>query len=204
MDQLNYSEVTDALNKAIKLTLRDRGKSRYPYYTEQAAVMVIDTVHQCFTEFRPVIWPADHLTVNSLYLRFRQGVNYICDKLDPNFGEKLRSIQVTKLQKIGLRIAPREGAIMSAAKEIPWRGDLEQYLEDSTPGCPPFERINLPLSSDDIQWIESTMFPLREMFMVEVSRYRLLIVRLNKKYEHKRSSIPTNRATGEDDGRGAN
>ena len=201
MDNINYSEVTDALNRAIKLTLKDRGKSRYPYYTEQAASMVIDTVHQCFTEYRPVIWPADHLTVNSLYLRFRQGVNYICDKLDPEFGEKLRSIQVTKLQKIGLRIAPREGAIMSAAVQVPWKGDLEQYLEDSQPGCPPFERINLPLSSDDIQWIESTMFPLRELFMVEVSRYRLLIVRLNK-HEHKGRPIITDRPTREDDRQG--
>lgn len=194
---LDLKAVHAQLEKTLQALAPKTGKSRYPYYTEQVAGEVIEAVHTALSTCRPVIWSASSVSVPTLYTRFRQGAQYVTDKLDPEFTNKLRVIETTRIPKVGLRIAPREGVAMLVDPNLSWRPEFERYIDDSQPGGEPFERINLPLTKEDEEWIESVLSPLRHLFLYEISKHRLLVVRI---HESQRNTGTPNRGTREING----
>lgn len=169
----------DEINSTLARTLANitiGTKRNPPYFNEEAAQTVLDAVHMTLTTCKPVIWSAEGTSINTLYLRFRQGAQYITNKLDPDFPEKLAMVQVTRLPKIGLRIAPREGRTR-ITEQVPWKADFEAFLDSSVPGNA-FERINLGLSDEEISWIHEQLYELRKFFTYEVSPTKLILVRV--------------------------
>ena len=186
------------LERTLQVLAPKVEKSRYPYYNEQCAGEVIEAVHTALSTCRPVIWSVSSVSVPTLYTRFRQGAQYVTDKLDPEFGNKLRVIETTRIPKVGLRIAPREGVAMLVDPDLKWKPDLERYIDESQPGAEAFERINLPLTKTDVDWIESVLSPLRHLFMYEIGQHRLLVVRIpeSKENESQRNTRTADGGTG--------
>lgn len=164
---------------------KDNERSRYPYFNPSMGESVMLAVDEVLRTGQPMIWPCNEITLNTQYLKFRQGAQWVRERLaDPAAIAKLDAVEVQRLPKIGLRIAPREKRnSIKLYYESNWKSELSDFLIDSVPPQK-FERVGVPISDDDIIWIYEQLAPIKHLFVTDISTKKILLIR----YDNSRSA----------------
>lgn len=165
-----------ALRKAAEFGATRRGSSNMPYYRPAFAEMVMHAVNHCLTTRSPLTWPAAGLSLNSLYLRWRQGSQYVIDHHPTADVERLQLVSVRKHRDIGLVIRPRP-VELADSEQICWRPEFETFIESASPG-EVFEKIGVRFTAADRTYVNSIMSKVMDQFICEFQADKLMIVRI--------------------------
>lgn len=165
------------ITRALTST-KDRGRSRYPYYTETYAAEVKATVLMVLETGEPMLWPADVVTHHTLYAKWKQGSDYLITH-EPEFAEVWRAVVASAIPRQGVKVSPRRGAHVPTAVVIrEWRPEFLKFLEHAR-HRDKFERV-LHLSDDDIRWIEEQLEPIKELFLASITNDQLTLIRYDR------------------------
>jgi hypothetical protein len=163
-----------------------RGKSNWPYYKQVYADEVMRTIEDVLTTGQPQMWPATVVTASTLWAKWSQGCNWLRDN-EPDSHELMDAVQATKLERVGLRITKRRGAhIPRHYAQVNWRPKFQAFLAESNHRDK--LEIAVPLTVDDIAYINNMMAPVAHLFITSIDDEGLLLVR----YDRDTTTGPTN------------
>ena len=147
-----------------------------PYYKHTYADMVLSTIAECHKDKSTITWAAGGQSYNTLYLKWRQARQYIKDNM-PEAAAALDTIKVTRIQNVGVKFTPILDPINVTESDNSWRSPLIDYIEQASPGEPPFERIGIGFSTEDHDWIKNIIRPVMDQFIITLQSDRISIMR---------------------------
>ena len=153
MDDLT-KRALNAFDTASRLGVTSKNM---PYYKHTYADMVLSTIAECHKDKSTITWAAGGQSYNTLYLKWRQARQYIKDNM-PEAAAALDTIKVTE-------------------SDNSWRSPLIDYIEQASPGEPPFERIGIGFSQEDHDWIKNIIRPVMDQFIITLQSDRISIMR---------------------------
>jgi len=157
------------------------GTRNLVYYNKEQAIWVkeiLDTLHK---DRQPIKLSAQGMSINTLRLKYYQGLKYLKEVIDPEGRYKLLSQAtrcVTYCDYVELHVKIKAKAFVSVVTD--WKTPLLQWLEkpDLKLG-EKFSPVGVVLSDDEVNWVITQVEPLKEIFLYRVTNTEILIVRYN-------------------------
>lgn len=171
--------MSEHLNQAARAFIRAAALQKsnsQPYYKLPFAEQVLDTIRECLSDNKSITWAAGGHSATTCYLKWRQARQYIIDHL-PEQAELLDQVKVRRLQGIGVKFTPISTVVIKESN-VNWRTPLVDYIQESAPGEPPFERVGIYFSKEDHEWIKNLIRPVADQFVTELSTDRIVIFRV--------------------------
>ncbi len=176
MDDLQ-NKALSAFSTAAKLGALNCGTKNMPYYKQAYADIVLSTVAECIRDKSTITWSAGGNSYNTLYLKWRQARQYIVDNM-PEQAAVLEKIRVLRIKNVGIKFIPILTAIAAEDSDGTWRTPLIEYIENASPGEPPFERVGVIFSAEEHEWIKNILRPVMDQFIYTLERDRISILRV--------------------------
>lgn len=153
---------------------RPAHNGRKPYYTPKHGAVVREAINSVLDTGRPMIFPLDGMSANTVYLRVTQAKEWLRDH-DPEFVSRLNAVVIKRIEKVGVKISPLP---LKAAVFISedWRPALLDFIETAKANQK-FERVVL-LTEDDITWVYRQLADFKENFIADIRPDFLLVVRV--------------------------
>jgi len=156
------------------------GTSRKPYYDELYGGYVRELIDKVVSSGQPHIIPVGDHTFYTIRAQWYQGLEYLVDHLDPTYRNKCGCLKVEGNHKRGLTISPKpEKGILAAYAIVPWKKPLLDFIDEAQ-HRDKFERIGLPLTEDDINWVIAQLNPVKDLFIYNIDERQIQIVRVDK------------------------
>lgn len=133
------------------------------------------------------------ISKETLYLRINQSMRYVIDKMDDvdhTYGRFCEMVEVNRERNVGviIRFRPecREGEVSNFVPKavepkdsLPvWREQLNEFLENSTPGDKPFFKEKLALTPEQIQDLTDSLTGIGGI-LFNVTSYSVKVIRVN-------------------------
>lgn len=163
-----------------ELSAKETKRAKQPYKNSASAAEIRECIETVLGTGVPMIWPAVKVSVQTLYLKFQQGRQALLAE-DPDFAAKAELITATKVGQTGLRIAPKEvrSGLRLYFHDTAWKSALEEFIDAAQPG-EKFERVAIPMSAQDLEWIRATIAPVSKLFISHISEEKILLIRYDK------------------------
>lgn len=194
-DKLNLDKILKTLARTAEISqqAQQRLRSNQPYYNENAADECLHIIDTVLANGCPMLWPAQGISENTLYLKWRQGCQWI-RQFKPELVEKLELIHASRIPKHGMRFSPIENPTkVGLFIEQDWRPDLLRFIDEAE-HRDKFERVGIPLSNEDLRWLAAQLENVGHLFMTDISpkKGKILLIR----YDPARDSQIANNKTG--------
>lgn len=157
-----------------------KGRSIYPYYTEQHAQEMAKILEHVTTTGHPKDLYASNNSAATVKQKVYQAIKYLVEHLDPDGNyARMRSLCIISNTSRGVRIQPRpeKGLLSETFNDTEWKEKLLDFLTIAKPKQK-IEWIGLPLTSADVKWAQDKIRPHEQHFVADVNLTQIIIVRL--------------------------
>ena len=176
------------VQKGIEAFTRDALKirnKRKTYYNENSAIWVrglLDDLHKSGIPLKVVRETNGALRINTLRLRYYQGIEYLRDNLDPDDTYK-RLSKATKctVYRDYLELHIRNIEVAHTAPALDWKPLFEEFLENAELGQKFNPKVLLTLP--EVRWINEQLFPLSRQFIYNITPDEFLVIRFDTEEE---------------------
>ena len=153
------------------------------YYREYYAKQLMPILDEIAKTGKPYFIPSSDLSISTIRQRLFQGFAYIKDHLDPEgrYRLLLDKFEIATVRNRGVVIRPKNiPGILDGYITEDWKPELLKYI-DSARLNQKFERLGLNLTPGDIEWIHKQLEPVGHLFIYDVTRRHIKIIRYDNK-----------------------
>lgn len=153
-------------------------RSRWPYYTNDAACQVAEALVQVCETRQPFLWRSPSANSRSMQIKWRQGLRYLLDHLDEagDYAKLADQVSTIQMPGAGLRIQIRRSLPNHTIQrqDDNWREEFQEFLAQSIAGST-FER-DMALTPQESAWIIECLDPVKQFVSHNQPNERLLRV----------------------------
>jgi len=157
-----------------------RGGSYLPYYKESTGLEVKRILDLVARTGRTWEVPIGEFTLSTIRQKWYQGLNWLLENADPEkrYADINSRLDVRAYSRRGLVIRPKaEAGILAAyAEDDKWKEEFLSFVQDSEPRQK-FERYGIPITPEDILWINNLLAPIASRFVWSVDIKGFSVVR---------------------------
>jgi hypothetical protein len=159
-----------------------QGGSYLPYFNEKVATQIKRIVDEILHSGKPMLIPSTDVQPQTLRNKFSQGKDFLLKNMDPEgyYARAFDRITTNLSPKKGLivRLRPDE-SLNSALVMEDWRPDFINFISNPQNIGAKFHRLGIYLEDAEIARIKTELEPLKNMFLFEVTKTSILVIRYN-------------------------
>ena len=163
-----------------------KGASYRPYYKKEYAEQISVEIEKVHVSGKAVFFPRGDYTISTIRARIYQAIEYLKDHLDPSgeWKKKCDRISCKTIYRRGVSLEPKRYMnLTSDTIDVEWRPDFMRWLDEcSTTKNNKFERL-VPITSEDITWFTEQISPVKHLFIWDIGKQHIKIIRFDKPHE---------------------
>ena len=177
--------MVDSIQRAANTIAKSphKGGSYLPYYREDYAMELTKIIKAVITTGKPHLIPKRDQSFTTIKNKFYQAKKYLEEHLDADNTYKhifATALDISSPQDRGILIRPKkERGVLKAYAVVDWRPELADFIANANPR-EKFERIGIPITAEDVAWIEDQLKGIEQFFLTEINETAIILVRIDQ------------------------